>query len=249
MRTLDDEIFVCIDCETTGLDLSVDRVVEVAVIKFTTKEVLESYETLIDPERLIPESSTYFHRITDDMVVGKPKLHEVLEPILRIMGRHPVVGHGVKFDIECIAQEADKIKLNHTIRNNRIIDTLRLARHYGESPINSLEELRKHFNIPEEGAHRAMNDVVVNREVFKHLSKRFKSLQDLLRLVSQPVLMKVMPLGKHKGRPIKDLPLDYVKWAAHKDFDEDLIYSLRHEINRRKRGGLFTQASNPFGDL
>lgn len=249
MKPLEHEIFVCLDCETTGLDPKVDRVVEVAVMKFTCNEILDSYETLIDPEMLIPATSTEIHRITDEMVAGKPKLREVVEPLLKFIGNYPVVGHGVRFDIECLVEEAIRNKINHTLRNNRVIDTLRLARHYGESPINSLEQLRKHFNIPEEGAHRAMNDVIVNKEVFRHLCKRFKTMIELTRIVEKPVLMKTMPLGKHKGRLIKDIPIDYLKWAAGKEFDEDLIYSLRHEINRRKKGGLFTQASNPFSSL
>lgn len=249
MKPIEHEIFVCLDCETTGLDPKVDRVVEVAVMKFTANEVLDSFETLIDPEMPIPVTSSEIHRITDDMVQGKPKLREVLQPLFKLIGNHPIVGHGVRFDIECLAEEAIRNQINHTIRNNRVIDTLRLARHYGESPINSLEQLRKHFNIPEEGAHRAMNDVVVNKEVFHHLVRRFKNMGELLRVVQKPVLMKIMPLGKHKGRLIKDIPIDYLKWAAGKEFDDDLIFSLRHEINRRKKGGLFTQASNPFSTL
>ncbi|MFN4174863.1 MAG: exonuclease domain-containing protein, partial [Parachlamydiaceae bacterium] len=172
MKPLEHEIFVCLDCETTGLDPKVDKVVEVAVMKFTCNEVLDSFETLIDPEMPIPSSSTEIHRITDDMVLGKPKLREVVDPLLKFIGNHPIVGHGVRFDIECLVEEAIRHKINHTVRNNKVIDTLRLARHYGESPINSLEQLRKHFNIPEEGAHRAMNDVIVNKEVFRHLCKR-----------------------------------------------------------------------------
>lgn len=249
MRRLDEEIFICIDCETTGLDAKVDKVIEVAVMKFTIKEVLDSFETLIDPEIPIPASSTEIHNITDEMVKGKPKLFEVVPDLIKMIGNHPIVGHGIKFDVECIVECAQKAGINQTLRNNKQIDTLRLARLYGESPINSLEQLRKHFNIPEEGAHRAMSDVIVNREVFRFLSTKFQSVKDILKTLERPILMKTMPLGKHKGRLIKDLPLDYLKWAARNDYDEDLLFSLRSEINRRKRGGLFTQAANPFSEL
>lgn len=249
MKRLDQEIFICIDCETTGLDAKLDKVVEVAVMKFTRSEVLESFETLIDPEMPIPQSSIDIHHITDEMVKGKPKLSDVLCDIIKIVGNYPIIGHGVKFDVECLVECAQKAGINQTLRNNKIIDTLRLARLYGESPVNSLERLRKHFNIPEEGAHRAMSDVIVNREVFRFLSDKFKSLDEILKTLERPILMKIMPLGKHKGRLIKDLPLDYLKWAARNDYDEDLLFSLRSEITRRKRGGLFTQASNPFSQL
>lgn len=243
------EIFVCIDCETTGLDASVDRVVEVAVMSFTLTDILESFESLIDPEMPIPDTSTKFHHITDDMVQGKPKLKEHLQTLLKIIGNHPIIGHSIKFDVELLALACDKEGIPHRLRSNPLIDTLRLARLYGESPINSLEQLRKHFNVPEEGAHRAMSDVIVNREVFRHLSRKFRSLKEIYKVLEKPILMKVMPLGPHKGRLIKEVPLEYLKWAASKEFDEDLLFTIRHEINRRKQGNLFSQSTNPFKDL
>jgi DNA polymerase III subunit epsilon len=126
---------------------------------------------------------------------------------------------------------------------------LRLARLYGESPSNSLQVLRGHFNIQSEGAHRAMSDVIVNIQVFKRLVQKFRTLEEIQEVLSKPIAMKTMPLGKHKGRPFKEIPLEYLKWAAHQDFDQDLLFSLRSEINRRKKGDSFSQAVNPFHQL
>ena len=251
MTKINSEHFVCIDCETTGLDLNQDRIIEVAAVHFTLsdKEPFDSFEALIDPERDIPEESITFHHITKDMVAGKPLIKHVLPEILKVIGRHTIVGHGVNFDIDLIAAAADRAGIPHTIKNNAVLDTLRMARLYGESPTNSLEMLRKHFNIPLEGAHRAMSDVIVNMEVFKYLAKRYHSTEHILKVLSSPILLKVMPLGKHKGRPMKEIPLEYLKWAANKDFDQDLLFSLRSEINRRKKGNSFTQSGNPFSNL
>lgn len=243
------EIFVCIDCETTGLDVNTDRIIEVAVIKFTMDGVIERFETLIDPMVEIPKSSIEIHNITQEMVQGKPKVEEVLPEVLKMIGRHIIIGHGVKFDVDMIANAADRAGIQTTLRNNLLIDTLRLARMYGESPTNSLEQLRKHFNIEEEGAHRAMSDVLVNIDVFKYLSKKFKTISQIFDALSKPVLLKNMPLGKHKGRPMKEVPLDYLIWASHKDFDMDLLFSLRTEIKKRKKGNSFGQNSNPFSQL
>lgn len=249
MGQLDKEIFVCIDCETTGLDPQKDSVIEVAVATFTINEVLEQYESLIDPLCVIPESSIAIHNITPDMVAGKPTLDKLIPNILALTKRHIIVGHGVGFDVECIALGADRAGIPHTLRQNRTMDTLRMARLYGESPTNSLQQLRKHFNIEFEGAHRAMNDVVVNMEVFKFLAKRYKTVEQLLDVLSRPIQLKCMPLGPHKGRPLKEVPIDYLRWAAYKDFDQDLLFSIRSEIKKRKQGGLFSQASNPFSGL
>lgn len=249
MGRIDKETFVCIDCETTGLDAKEDRIIEIGVAKFTVNELLEEFETLINPGREIPALSTAIHHITDTMVVGKPAIVDVIPHILSIIGKHIIVGHGVGFDIELVANAADRAGIPHRLNHNPILDTLRMARLYGESPVNSLEELRKHFGIQAEGAHRAMSDVIVNREVFKHLSKRFTTTEQIFDVLSRPIKLKIMPLGKHKGRPFKEVPLDYLLWAASKDFDQDLLFSIRSEVNRRKKGGLFSQASNPFAEL
>jgi len=249
MGHINKEEFVCIDCETTGLDPKQDRIIEVAVVRFTLSETFDRFESLIDPECHIPETSIAIHKITPDMITGKPQIKSVIPELLQLIGRSIIVGHGVGFDIEAIATSAERFGIPTTLRQNPYLDTLRMARLYGESPTNSLEQLRRHFNIENEGAHRAMNDVVVNMEVFKYLAQRYKTTEQLFDVLSRPIQLKVMPLGKHKGRPMKEVPIEYLMWAAHKDFDQDLMFSIRTEIKRRKKGNLFTQAGNPFGGL
>lgn len=249
MKPLHTQTFVCLDCETTGLDANMDRIIEVAAVRFTINETLGQIESLIDPECEIPETSIAIHHITPEMLVGKPKIQDYLPGLLEFIGNHILVGHGIKFDMDIIAASAARANIPCKVQHNVYIDTLRLARHYGESPINSLEQLRKHFNIAEEGAHRAMNDVIVNMDVFKFLTKPYKTVEQIFDVLSRPVAMKIMPLGKHKGRPITEVPLQFLLWAANKDFDQDLLFSIRSEIKRRKKGNTFEQSGNPFSQL
>jgi DNA polymerase-3 subunit epsilon len=249
MGLIEQETFVCLDCETTGLDPAQDRIIEVAATTFTFDKILSNYETLIDPLCPIPAASIEIHHISDAMVQGKPKIAEVLPILFKLIDAHIVIGHGISLDIAFLCNEAKRHQIPCTLAASRLIDTLRLARLYGESPINSLEMLRQHFNIAEEGAHRAMNDVVVNIEVFKHLATQFKTTEQLMQRLERPIQLKAMPLGKHKGRPLSDIPIEYLQWAAHKDFDQDLLYSIRGELKRRKSGNQFKQAGNPFNAL
>ena len=249
MSEIEKQKFICIDCETTGLDTQQDRVIEVAVLLFDAHQAYAQMETLINPEREISETSIAIHHITPDMVKDKPTIAEVLPGILELIGNHIIIGHGIGFDIEMLAIAAERHGIPCKIRQNRSLDTLRMARLYGESPINSLEHLRKHFNIPVEGAHRAMSDVIVNREVFQKLAKRFKTTEQLFDALSRPILMNTMPLGKHKGRLFKDIPLQYLQWIIHKDFDQDLLFSVRTELKRRKGGNQFNQSNSPFANL
>ncbi len=249
MGKMDKEVFVCLDCETTGLDPVQDRVIEVAVIKFTLGEILEEFEVLVNPNCPIPETSIAIHHITQEMVEGKPVIEEMLPKIIDLLGSHIVVGHGVGFDIQLLINAAQRSNIPCGLSQNRILDTLRMARQYGESPVNSLEQLRRHFNIPAVGAHRAMGDVMVNVEVFKCLARDYNTTEDLFEMLSRPILFKTMPLGKHKGRQMSEVPLEYLLWAGRKDFDQDLLYSIRTEIKKRKKGNLFSQATNPFHNL
>ncbi|MCH9630562.1 MAG: 3'-5' exonuclease DinG [Chlamydiia bacterium] len=249
MTSIKEDTFICLDCEATGLDISNDEIIEVAAVKFKMGEHLDRYETLIDPKRLIPDESIKIHHITDDMVKGKPTIDEILPNFLKFIKGHIIVGHGISFDIDIIAAAARKRSIPCQIESQTTIDTLRLARLYGQTSVNSLEVLRKHFNILTDGAHRAMNDVVVNIEVFKNLSTSFNTTKALLDRLKKPIPMKTMPLGKYRGRSFSEVPVEYLTWASHQNFDQDLLFSIKSEIKKRKRGPSFTQASNPFSSL
>lgn len=249
MTLLKDEIFICLDCETTGLCPVNDRIIEVAIVKFTLEEEIERYETLIDPECVIPQSSTDIHNITQDMVQNKPKIHEVLPLLLQKIGSHIIVGHGIQFDLNILHESAKRHQVPNDLSRQKKVDTLRLARLYGESETNSLQGLRAHFNIDPEKAHRAMDDVLVNIPVFKKLSLGFKTTKDLLTRLEKPIYLKVMPLGKHKGRPFSEIPIDYLKWASRQDFDIDLKASIEKEIRARKKTTPFGFAANPFREI
>jgi DNA polymerase III subunit epsilon len=248
MPLLRKDTFVCLDFETTGLDPETDKIIEAACIVFTFDEVIDSFETLIDPKCEIPEESKKIHGITDEMVKGKPTIEQVIPKLLALIQNLIIVGHGIEFDIKIMQEEIKKLPI-YPVPSFRSIDTLRLARLYGDSPSNSLEKLREHFNIPYQAAHRAMNDVTVNIDVFKKLSRKFKTTEDLLNRLQKPIKLKAMPLGKHKGRKFEDIPLEYLKWASKIDFDTDLLYSIRLELNARAKKNSFQNASNPFQNL
>ncbi|MEM8727938.1 MAG: DUF3820 family protein [Chlamydiota bacterium] len=250
MGLVNEDTFVCFDCETSGLDPKRDRIVEIAGAKFTFDRIIEARENLINPGIPIPRQTIEIHHITDDLVRGKPSMKEVVKDYLDFIGDHIVVGHAIPFDLAILATEAKRANIESGLSRQRYLDTLRLARLYGESPTNSLETLRKHFNITTDGVHhRAMSDVLVNIEVFKHLSRKFKTTEEILKRLEKPIALKSMPLGKHKGRPFREVPIEYLHWAVNQDFDRDFLFSLRSELKKRRRGNQFSQAANPFSEL
>lgn len=245
------DTFVCLDCETTGLDRENDHIIEIALVKFTFKEVLHQQQTLIDPRRLIPAESVAIHHISQDMIKGQPLVQDTLPQYLSQLDGAILVGHKIDFDIDMIANAAKTHLIPTTIQKIPSIDTLRLARLYGESETNSLEGLQNHFSFPKRVLHRAMEDVLLNIEIFKKLVDilGFDSGASIMKRLQKPIFMKKMPLGKHKGLPFKDVPLNYLKWASFQKFDNDLLFSIKTELKNRRKHPSFDQNSNPFQDL
>ncbi len=172
MGLIENDVFVCFDCETTGLDTENDKIIEIGAATFQGGTILKSCEDLINPGIAIPINTIEIHHITNEMVLNKPKIDSVINHYLEFIGKHIIVGHGVTFDISILNSEAKRLNINTQLEKLKYVDTLRLARLYGESPSNSLQSLRKHFNIQSNGAHRALSDVHVNIEVFKFLSRQ-----------------------------------------------------------------------------
>lgn len=242
-------VFVCLDCETTGLDVKNDRMIEFAAVRFTFDEVLASMQCLINPERPISAESQKIHHISDEMLKNQPTFAAAFPQIKAFFQKGDcLVGHNIGFDLQVLHQEIDRIQ-GEFISTYSVIDTLRLAKEYGDSPSNSLNALASHFNIPNDDHHRAMNDVEVNIRVFKHLSRRFKTFGQMQKVLSKPIHMKYMPLGKHKGRCFSDIPLHYLMWASQMKFDDDLLFSIRQEIKQRKKKTGFLKSDNPFQQL
>ena len=249
MGSIQQDVFICLDCESTGLDIKSDRIIEIAAVRFTFDKILSSRETLVNPECPIPDESRAIHNISPEMVASKPTIKQVLPEFLKMVEGHIIMGHGIAFDLGLIAAEAERHGIPTKILQSPSIDTLRVARLYGESPINSLDRLRQHFNIEAQGIHRAMSDVMVNIEVFKALTKGYKTTEELMTVLQKPIKLRAMPLGKHKGRKFSEIPIEYLLWAERKDFDQDLLYSIRCELRNRKKGGNYPSANSPFANL
>jgi len=249
MGLLKETEFVCLDCEFTGLDLATDRIIEIAAARFTFGGIIEEFDQLINPQHPISVESQQIHHISEEMVKDAPTIDAVLSDFFRFIGNRKIVGHMISGDLIILNHEAKRVGMVCPLKPENCIDTLRLARHYGDSPNNSLGTLAQHFNVRYTKTHRALDDVHINITVFKRLVERYKTIEDIVQILQKPIEMKYMPLGKHKGRPFSEIPLAYLQWAAHMDFDQDLLYSIRKELGKRKKGKSFAQHTNPFLEL
>ncbi len=163
--------YTVFDLETTGVSCSRDEIIEISAVKVKKGEIADTYSTLVNPGRAIPFQATAVNGITDEMVSGAPYLEEALDGFLKFIGDSVLVGHNIQsFDMKLIYQASERI-FGRTVPND-FIDTLYMARRcLPELGHHRLTDLAQHFGISSAGAHRALNDCIMNQRCFEEMAK------------------------------------------------------------------------------
>ena len=164
---LQDVPFVALDTETTGLNPTVARLVEVAAVRVAGGMIDRegALVTRINPGAPIPPASTTVHHITDEMVVGAPFAGQVLPRLRTFVSTSVVVGHAVGFDLAVLAQEAHRAGLDWEkprslcVRSLAMIAAPNLASH-------SLDGLAQWLGIHIENRHSALGDAEAAARIF-----------------------------------------------------------------------------------
>lgn len=162
--------YVALDLETTGLDPERDAIIEVGAVKFRDDEVIGTFSSFVNPGRPIPLSITELTGIRDEDVAQAPPLHEVLSRLDRFIGRWPIVGHSIGFDL-------DFLRRHSILTENEHFDTFELAGVLlPRAERYSLESLTKALGIAMSHAHRALEDARATHRLFRVLTHRALSL-------------------------------------------------------------------------
>lgn len=163
--------FIAFDLETTGTVAGVDQIVEIGAVRYIGGEPEGTYSTLVDPRRAMPAGATRVNGITDDMLVGKPFIEDLLETFEQFCGDYPLVAHNAPFDTQFL--KSDIIK--HEIPGPRgiVLDTLPIARKVFPGLANyKLGTLVQHLEIPAGQFHRAEEDASYCGNLFLEIIKK-----------------------------------------------------------------------------
>ena len=149
--------FVVFDVETTGLDKREDRLIEIGACVLRNGEIVEEFNTFVNPGRPISRSSVENTGITDDMVKDAPDTREALRMLDGFIKGRPLCAHNATFDVSFLRNLGKEYGLTF---DTGMLDTLALARMLvpGQGRYN-LSALCKHFDIRLEQAHRAVHDL------------------------------------------------------------------------------------------
>jgi DNA polymerase-3 subunit epsilon len=164
---LDEVEFVVIDTETTGLRPGSHRVIEVAGVRVRGGEVLDSFQSLLNPGVRIPTFIAQFTGITQEMIATAPQTAEALPAFLRFVEGALIVGHNVGFDIGFLNYEAQQLGQSFPIDG---LDTIPLARRFLPNLKRfKLDNVAAHLKIATSERHRALGDARVTSAVFLKL--------------------------------------------------------------------------------
>lgn len=168
--------FIAFDTETTGLNSTSDRVIEIGAIKFDKSGVIDKFETLINPQRSIPTECTEINHITNEMVKDAPLAVDALVSFSEFAKDSILIAHNVNFDLNFISEELARTKL--PALKNKALDTLTFVRWaYPLLGKYNLQLMARLMNIEVTDAHRAFDDARVCMEVFLKTLSDTKSIQ------------------------------------------------------------------------
>lgn len=152
--------YVSLDLETTGLNPSSDKIIEIGAVKFRDHEVLDTLNTLVNPYRPLPYRIQILTGINPQEVDSAPPISVVLGDLVSLIGNHPIIGHNVSFDLSFLSQ-------NGVSPQNPTYDTLGLATILLPTLSDySLSTIAQELGIPNPVRHRALPDAMVAKDVF-----------------------------------------------------------------------------------
>ncbi|MEE6274452.1 DEDD exonuclease domain-containing protein [Georgenia sp. MJ206] len=193
--SLAETTFVVVDLETTGGSPASSEITEIGAVKVRGGEVLGEFQTLVDPGTSVPPMITVLTGITDAMLVGAPRIEEVLPAFLEfagLSGGTVLVAHNAAFDVGFLKAAAARMDLLWP--GPPVVDTVKLARRVvtrDEAPNNKLGTLAALFGATTSPDHRALHDARATVDVLHALLGRLgplgvTHLEDL-RTASDPV--------------------------------------------------------------
>ena len=192
-RSFDDE-FVAFDLETTGLSSLTDTIIEIGAVVFKEGREIDRFQTFVDPGRKLEKKIIDLTGITDAMLVGAPKIEEVLPRFLEFVAGRPLVAHNADFDVGFVRAAAEKQGLPfHPTSVDTLILSQNLLSHLNKFKLNIVADA---LSLPEFNHHRAADDAMTCGLIFDRLSPRLRDLGvDSIQKINA-----AMPALRSKGK-------------------------------------------------
>lgn len=243
------------DLETTGLDVTNDRIIEIAILKMNPDGSKEHYSKRVNPEMPISPESSEITGISDADVQDCPTFKELAPEIAAFLGDADLAGYNSnKFDIPVLAEEFLRAESDFDMSARKFIDVQNIFHKMEQRTLAAAYQ----FYCQQElvNAHAAMADVEATQEVFAAQLKRYENLEknidflsDFSRSGNNEILdfagriarndkgEAVYNFGKHKGKSIEQVNQEepgYYGWMLSANFPLYTKKVLKDEMERLK---------------
>lgn len=231
---------VFFDLETTGTNITSDRIVEISVIKLHPDGREETRTRRINPEMHIPAEASEIHKIYDEDVAGEPRFKEIAKSLADFFTGCDIAGfNSNRFDIPMLDQEFQRVGIKFDFTRPRFIDVQTI--YHKREPRTLSAAYRFYCGGDLEAAHSANADTRATLEVLKAQLDRYADLPndieklaeyssqtrnvDLMgRLVYDDQRRPVINFGKYKGKLAADIlrrDPGYYSWIIQGDFPQN----------------------------
>lgn len=225
------------DLETTGIDISKDRIVEISILKVFPNGNRESKTWLVNPEMMIPPFSTAIHGISNEKVAKEPTFKELAPAVHAMIKDSDLAGYNSdRFDIPLLAEELLRCGVDFDMKSRVAVDVQTIFHKKEERTLSAA--LKFYCGKALENAHSAEADTTATYEILKSQLDRYPDLENDMRFLSEFTTRKkcadfagfitydeagreTFGFGKHKGvlvDTVFDNEPGYYGWIQGADF-------------------------------
>ena len=241
---------VFIDLETTGVNLSTDRVIEIAIVKISPDRTRQIKHKLVNPQMPIPKGSSDIHGITDDKVKDAPTFKEIANEIKQFIDNADLSGYNSnRFDITLLMEEFLRAGITLDMSNRRMLDVQQIFHMMEKRTLGAAYKFYCEKELLE--AHSAEADASATWEILEAQLTRYEHLGttldtilqftgeekyvDFARCFVMDNEVEVFNFGKHKGRAVCEVlkaEPQYYDWMMKGDFPLHTKQKLTEILNR-----------------
>ena len=225
------------DLETTGINISKDRIVEISILKVFPDGKQESKTWLVNPEMPIPAEVTAIHGISNEDVADKPTFNELAKEVHNMIKDSDLGGfNSNRFDIPLLAEEMLRADMDFDMKNRLAVDVQTIFHKMEQRTLSAAYKFYCDKDLT--NAHSAEADTNATFEVLKAQVAKYDSLENDTKFLAEFSSRKkfadfagfisynkkdeeIFSFGKHKGKRVLDILNEepgYFGWLLNADF-------------------------------
>lgn len=228
---------VFFDLETTGTDVSKDRIVEISILKLHPDGKKEVKTRRVNPEMPIPPATTEIHGISDEDVKDEPTFAALAKSLAQFIGNSDLAGYNSnKFDVPLLVEEFLRVGVDFDLESRKLVDVQNIFHKMEQRTLVAAYKFYCGKDLVD--AHSAEADIKATYEVLESQIERYDELEndvdflsdfskrnntvDLMgRIVYNEDNVEVFNFGKHKGKAVTEIlekDPSYYNWMMNGDF-------------------------------